>query len=151
MYMKWVKDENGRQRLIMLEEMPPEDFGPPPSREELEVAITAERDRRLLLPFEFGGKAFQRDPVSVARINGAVSMALAAMALGTAPDAPDWANGGPFRWIAADNSVISMTPAEVVSFGLACAEVERKLVFAARQLKDQVTIPDNFANDEHWT
>lgn len=112
--------------------------------------VNAERDRRLVLPFAFAGSMFQRDAVSVARINGAVSMAMAAMMAGTPADTALWVYGGPFQWIAEDNSVVQMTPGEVVQFGLACAAVESRLVFAARVLKDMETIPEDFTADEYW-
>lgn len=113
--------------------------------------VNVERDRRLILPFAFGGKMYQRDAQSVLRINGAVSMALAAIQAGTPPNAALWVNGGPFRWITADNSVAELTPAEVISLGMACAKVESDLVFAARELKDMNPIPLDFADDEYWT
>lgn len=147
MVVEWTLDENGNHVQIVRPALP----GEIPEPVATAAQVDAERDRRMVLPFAFGGKTYQRDPVSVARINGAVSMALAAMMAGTPADAPLWVNGGPFQWITADNSVATLTPAEVVQLGLACAAVEKNLVFAARQLKDQTPIRLDYTNDEHWT
>jgi hypothetical protein len=146
MVLEWLKDENGNY----IQNLRPAFPGEIPDPVATEEMVNAERDRRLLLPFPFGGKTYQRDPQSVLRINGAVSMALAAMALGTAPDAALWVNGGPFQWITADNSIAELTPAGVIGLGMACAEVETRLVFAARTLKDMDPIPLNYTDDEHW-
>lgn len=113
--------------------------------------VNAERDRRLLDPFEFRGRLFDRDPVSVQRITGVCLTAALALMDGAQPTGPHW-SGQPdlFTWIAYDNTPVPMDAQTVIAFGQAAAAVEDRLVKAARRLKDLPEIPEDFAEDRWW-
>ena len=116
-----------------------------------EAAINAERDRRLHLDFTFQGVAFQRDPVSIARITGAATLAGFAIGNGAQPGDLLWHGGDqPFVWIASDNSLVPMDAQTAFAFGAECAAVETRVVFAARALRDAEPIPVDFADDQYW-
>ena len=130
---------------------PPEPEPPALTREELIAAINAERDRRLAADFEFQGKAYQRDAVSVSRITGAATLAGLAMAQGAQPEDYNWHGGdAPFAWIASDNSLTLMDAQTCFAFGSACAAIETRIVFAAKTLRTMEPIPDDYAKDKHW-
>jgi hypothetical protein len=117
----------------------------------LKDQINAERDRRLNLPFAFAGKMFDRDAVSIARINGASTLAGFAMGAGAQPGDLRWHGGEvDFMWIAADNSLVSMDAQTTFAFGREAASVESRLIFAAKQLREANPIPLDFADDKWW-
>lgn len=112
--------------------------------------INAERDRRLSADFEFQGKMYQRDPVSLARITGAATLAGFAVAGGAQVGDLRWANADQdFGWIASDNSVTPMDAQTCFAFGQAAANVETRLVFAAKALREMSPRPA-VLTDEHW-
>jgi hypothetical protein len=55
-----------------------------------------------------------------------------------------------FRWIAADNSSVSMDAQTCFAFAQAAARWRADHIYAARALKDADPIPENFTNDSHW-
>lgn len=115
------------------------------------AAVNEERDRRLLLDFEFQSVMFQRDPKSVQRIAGAAS--LAGFAIGQGAQAGDyyWHGGTqPFSWIASDNTVMHMDAQTVFAFGQKAAERETLIIFAAKQLREMTPIPLDYADDAYW-
>lgn len=114
--------------------------------------VTAERDRRLGLPFEFQGKLYQRGPDDLKRISGAGTLALAAIVTGAQPGDLRWHGGdSDFAWIAADNSPTPMDAQTVLAFGQACATIESLHVHYARELKDWPGgVPENFKDDVYW-
>jgi hypothetical protein len=113
--------------------------------------INAERDRRLNAPFAFAGKLFDRDPTSVARINGASTLAGFALGAGAAPGDLRWHGGeADFVWIAADNSLVPMDAPTTFAFGREAASVESRLIFAAKQLREMDPPPADFAADKWW-
>jgi hypothetical protein len=125
----------------------PED--PPPSIDP--AMVNSERDRRLALDFEFQGKLYQRDRVSVQRISGAAQMASLAIAQGAQSGDLYWHGGvHPFGWIASDDSVTHMDAQTVVQFGIAAAGVETAIIFAARALRQMEPIPQDFTDDKYW-
>jgi hypothetical protein len=113
--------------------------------------VAQERDRRLALDFDFQGKLYQRDRVSVQRIAGAAQMASLAIAQGAQAGDLHWHGGEPpFGWIASDDSVTHMDAQTVVQFGIAAAGVETAIIFAARALRQMETIPQDFTDDKYW-
>ena len=114
-------------------------------------SIKAERDRRIQSDFEFNGKMFQRDSVSLQRITGAAT--LAGFAIGQGAQAGDlrWANANQdFAWIAADNSVVTMDAQTTFAFGQTAASVETAIIFAAKALREMDPIPEDYADDKYW-
>lgn len=113
--------------------------------------VNAERDRRLLLPFGFNGVEFQRDEAATKRINGAGTLALAAIVGGAQPGDLRWhGEDTDFVWIAADNSLVPMDAQTVMAFGQAAAKVETALVFAAKAIKEMDPIPADYTDDSYW-
>jgi hypothetical protein len=113
--------------------------------------INAERDRRLSAPFAFAGKTFDRDATSVARINGASTLAGFALGAGAAPGDLRWHGGeADFVWIAADNSLVPMDAPTTFAFGREAASVESRLIFAAKQIREMDPPPADFAADKWW-
>lgn len=114
-------------------------------------AVNTERDRRLAADFEFQGKMYQRDSVSVSRITGAATLAGFAMAQGAQPDNYHWHGGDqPFAWIASDNTLTLMDAQTAFAFGAECAAIETRIVFAAKALRDADPIPDDLTDDQYW-
>jgi hypothetical protein len=124
---------------------------PPPIHPPTAADVNAERDRRLVLPFAFSGKMYDRDPRSLDRITGAATLAGFALAAGAEPLDFQWHGGTePFAWIANDNSITVMDAATTFAFGREAAAVETRIVFAARALKDMPVIPEDYAADHWW-
>ena len=121
------------------------------SPEEKAALVTAERDRRLLLDFEFQGKMFQRDSDSLKRITGAAALALGAMMRGAEAGDLFWhGRATPFVWIASDDSLHPMDAPTCWDFGAAAAAVETELIFAAKALREMDVIPADFTSDKYW-
>lgn len=117
------------------------------------AAIDAERDRRIVAGFTFAGHLFQSRPEDQKRISGAFSLALAAVIGGAKPGDLRWhqpADGSPFEFIAADNTLVPMDAQTMLAFGRVAAGWESGHIFAARVLKNAVPPPADFANDRHW-
>ncbi|WP_290778245.1 DUF4376 domain-containing protein [Hoeflea sp.] len=113
--------------------------------------VTAERDRRLSLDFTFNGVQFQRDIDAVRRINGAGTLALAAIVGGAQPGDLRWhGEDTDFAWISSDNSLVPMDAQTVMAFGSAAAKRETEIIFAAKALKAMVPIPADYTNDLFW-
>lgn len=116
-----------------------------------EADVNAERNRRLHADFEFNKTMFQRDPTSLQRITGAGTLAGFAMARGAQPGDLYWHGGGsPFAWIASDNTLMTMDAQTCFMFGQVCANVETKLIFAARNLRNMDPIPADYTDDKWW-
>ena len=129
---------------VVLDEYPPE---PAPTPEQ----VNAERDRRLALDFTFAGQTFQRDAVSVQRISGAATLAGFAIAAGAQPGDLRWHGGSTdFAWIASDNTLVTMDAQTAFAFGQACANVETRLIFAAKALREMEPIPSDYTDDKWW-
>ncbi len=114
--------------------------------------VNAERDRRMVLGFEFGGKVFQSRVQDRENIMGAVVLASAALTIGgKKPGDLRWHGGAEdFQFIAADNSRVPMDAPTVIGLGQAAAEQKSALTFAASDLKNMDPIPADFADDRHW-
>ena len=113
--------------------------------------VDRERDRRLVLDFTFNGVVFQRDAAAVKRINGAGTLALAAIIGGAQPGDLRWhGEDTDFAWIAKDNSLVTMDAQTTLAFGQAAAKVETLLVFAAKALKAMDPIPADYRDDAYW-
>ena len=124
---------------------------PPPGPVIAPADVNAERDRRLAADFTFAGIQFQRDAVSVQRISGAATLAGFAIAAGAQPGDLRWHGGDTdFAWIASDNTLVPMDAQTAFAFGQTCANVETRLVFAAKALREMEPIPHDFADDGYW-
>ena len=113
--------------------------------------VNAERDRRLTTTFIFGGKPYDCDRDSMARITGAATLAGFAMGAGALPGDLRWHGADTdFIWISADNSLTPMDAQTCFAFGQAAAANQSAHIFAARALKDMEPIPADFADDQYW-
>jgi len=122
----------------------------PPTR--VKLLIKRERDRRLLLDFEFQGKMYQRDKESVARISGVGTLALGAIVRGAQVGDYYWhGRVTPFAWIASDDSLTQMDAQTCFAFGQAAAAVETEVIFAAKALREMDPVPDDFTDDKWWS
>jgi len=114
-------------------------------------SVNAERDRRLQADFEFHGKMYQRDAVSLQRIAGKATLAGFAIAAGAQSGNLRWDNPErDFGWIASDNTITPMDAQTCFAFGQAAAAVETRLVFAAKQLRDMDPIPADYTDNKWW-
>jgi hypothetical protein len=113
--------------------------------------VNDERDRRLDANFEFQGKSYQRDRISLQRITGASTLAGFAIASGAQPGDLRWSNPDQdFGWIASDNSITWMDAQTCFAFGQAAAAVESSLIFSAMKLRGMEPIPQDFKGDDWW-
>ncbi|MDQ0135674.1 hypothetical protein J2T08_003595 [Neorhizobium galegae] len=135
-----------------VEEPDPEVF--PPSSDD----VDAERDRRIAAGFTFEGVLYQADEEARENIMGAHKAASDAMMLFGAeagnlawqqlldPHAP-----AEFKWIAADNSRVSMDAPTVLRFGYAALGHKSRHIFAASDIKSMSSIPSDYAsNPAYW-
>lgn len=102
--------------------------------------VDAERDRRLDLGVVYNGKAYQTRDVDIQNITGACLAATLYIVNGGDPNSARWANpNADFQWIATDNTLATMTAAQMIAFGqVAIANVSR-LYLKARSIKDSIT------------
>lgn len=113
--------------------------------------VNAERDRRIETSFPFMEKRIQFRPGDRENINGASSLAIIAIMGGAKPGDTKWHGGEEdFAWITADNSLLILDAFQTIGMGKAAAEWKSKNIFAARELKNQPTIPYDFENDKYW-
>jgi hypothetical protein len=112
--------------------------------------INNHRDSRISYGFYFEDKVYDSRPEDQKRISGAAQLAFMAIVAGAQPGDYMWAGADPFGWIAQDNTVVLMDAQTVVEFGKAAAEWERKHIFAARNLKNMETVPENYKDDQWW-
>ena len=113
--------------------------------------VTEERDNRMGT-LVFQGKEYSTTGVSLENIMGAGTLALAAMVNGAQVGDYRWADPeSDFVWIANDNSLNLMDAQTVWAFATAAAEWRKKMIYAARALKDMDPIPMDFAsNNSYW-
>ncbi|KQW30747.1 hypothetical protein ASE36_00130 [Rhizobium sp. Root274] len=113
--------------------------------------VNGERDQRIAAGFTFNGVHYDFDSRAKANISGAAQLAFMAIVAGAEAGDPIW-NGGvdPFKWIAADNTLVTMDAQTVVEFGRAAAQREQAHIFAARALKDFDPIPLDYTDDGYW-
>lgn len=144
-------DQRGRDIFEAAFALGPADYVAPPPQAPTTQQINAERARRLVLPFDFGGNSFDRDAQSLQRITGAATLAGFAIAAGAQPGDLYWHGGtDPFSWITATNTIVQMDAQTCFTFGQAAAAVETNLIFAARALKQADPIPADYMDDSHW-
>ena len=129
----------------------PAAYVPPPPKPIDAWDVNAERDRRLQADFEFQGKMYQRDTISLQRITGAATLAGFAIAAGAQPGNLRWANPDQdFGWIASDNTITPMDAQTCFAFGQAAAAVETRLIFRAKVLRNMDPIPVDYTEDSWW-
>lgn len=114
--------------------------------------VNQERDRRISTGLVFGGKAFDFDPASKARVTGASTLAKFAIAGGAQENDLRWLDPNTdFAWIASDNTLVTMDAQTCSAFGDAAALHEQAHIFAARTLKDtEGGIPLDYTDDQYW-
>ena len=115
--------------------------------------VNEERDRRLK-SFPFGGKIYDFCDSRGSDINiaGAGTLALAAIMAGAQSNDMRWANPDvDFKWVAADNSSVTMDAQTCLNFAKAAADWKAKHIRKARALKDMSPIPADYASDSRWT
>lgn len=113
--------------------------------------VNEERNRRIAAGFIFKGLVYQADPESLANITGVATSALGALMAGKAGDDVNWSDpSNPFAWLASDNTLAPMGPAQVVAFGNAALAHKSKHIHMARILKDTKPIPADYADDSRW-
>ena len=115
--------------------------------------IDAERDRRIVDGFVFGGVKYQSRPEDRENISGASQVALEAIMNGAQPGDLYWHGGStPFVWIASDNSLNPMDAQTMFNFGKAAMSHKQTLIFKARAIKDMNPIPADYAtNETYWS
>ena len=101
--------------------------------------IKAERDRREQAGAPYLGKVLDSDEKSVTRISIAVQAAQAAISAGTAFS---------LDWTMQDNSVMTMTAAEVVGMSVALATHSNGLHLAARSVHEKILAATDAAGVE---
>lgn len=112
--------------------------------------VNAERDRRMSV-FTFGGKQFQFDDASQLNISGAGTLALAAIINGAQPGNLRWSDAGKdFRWVAMDNTAVTMDAQTTFAFAQAAAKWKADHIHAARTIKDMSPIPTDYADNARW-
>jgi hypothetical protein len=114
--------------------------------------VNAERNRRMTSTFSFGGRDFDCDKDSLARITAAATLAGLAMGAGASVGNLRWHGGAAdFTWIAADNSLINMDAQTCFAFGQAAANNQSSHIFASAAIKGMDPIPADYAtNDDYW-
>lgn len=114
------------------------------------IEVNAERDRRISV-FPFNGKLYDFDGPGRENVQGAFSMASAALLAGAEAGNLRWSDPSyDFSWITKANEIVPMDAHQVVAFGMAAAAWKSAHIFRARALKDMNPIPLDFANDSHW-
>lgn len=118
---------------------------------QLRAAVNTEKDRRINAGLTFNGTLFQSDPESRENIQGAATVALAALQNGAVAGDFRWHGGmSDFTWIAADNTEVPMDAQTMWTFGEAAMAHKQAHIFAAKALKDLPEIPADFTSDKHW-
>lgn len=110
------------------------------ARAEKVAAIGAAYEARIAAGYTWNGKLFEIDNDSRANINGAGSMASALVASGAAAQWP-----ADFGWVAADNTIVPMTAAQVIAFGLAVGFYYSGVVLRERILGNAVAAAADLA------
>lgn len=112
--------------------------------------VEVERDRRIA-SFTFSGKTYQLSGESLINVQGAGTLALAAIINGAQPGDYRWADPDEdFSWIASDNSATLMDAQTTWAFAQAAASWRKQMIYKARALKDMDPIPTDYANDSYW-
>lgn len=115
------------------------------------MEVNAERDRRISAGLTWNGHEFDFDQTSKADINGAGALAIGAIATGAVVGDFRWHGGAtPFQWVTRANVRVDLDAYDMLDLSKAAAEHVRSHVFAARDLKDMVTVPADYQDDSHW-
>ena len=119
----------------------------PPKAEDVQL----ERNTRMSV-LTFNGKEYDIMGQSLNNVMGAGTLALAAIMNGAQPNDLRWSDANTdFQWIANDNSFVPMDAQTTWAFATAAAEWRKKMIYAARALKDMDPIPMDFAsNNSYW-
>lgn len=122
--------------------LPPQPEPPAPSKDDLAARVMLERDTRIAGGLTFNGVRYQTRPEDETNVQGAFSLALAAVVTGAGtPGNARWADPeADFEWIAEDDSKHLMDAPTVMAFGAAIAARRKACIFHARALKDAINV-----------
>lgn len=113
--------------------------------------VNKERDRRIENNFYFNGKKYDFDPIAKSRITGAATLAGFALGAGAQAGNLKWHGGTTnFTWITYDNSLVTMDAQTTFLFGKAAATHETAHIFAAKMIKANDPIPEDYMDDAYW-
>lgn len=113
--------------------------------------VENERDRRLGAGFVFNGNEFDSDMLSIQKITGSALKANIAILGGAVAGDLRWFDPSEdFDWIAKDNTKVPLDAHDMAAMGDALAIHQKRIIYAARTLKDSNPIPSDFASDIHW-
>ena len=116
------------------------------------ASVNAERDRRMA-SFSFQGHDYdcRAETGSLANITGAGALAIAAIMAGKQAGDLRWADpAADFTWLANDNAVVPMDAPTTLAFAAAAATHRRRMIYAARALKDASPIPADYTAESYW-
>jgi len=120
-------------------------------RRRIEDRINSERNKRILLGFEYSNVIYDCTLEDQKNISAAALLALMAVMEGANTSNYYWHGGtAEFAWVAQNNMIVPMSAPEVISFGKTAMTHVRSHIFAARTLKDSVPIPSDYTNDSYW-
>ena len=113
--------------------------------------VNAERDRRIAAGFAFAGHLFDFDADSAGNITDAGSSAGLYIAMGGDPQSLRWMDPDEdFVFLSAKNLPVPMSAQACLDFGRAALRHKKAHIFAARAIKDQDPIPEDFAESPIW-
>lgn len=146
-------DGRGRGKLIVVDSVSGRPtLVDPPTPEIYAAQVDFERDRRIASGFTHAGKVYDSNPESMRRIDKAYAVACRALVEGAKAGNLRWADAAQdFRWIAKDNSYVTMDAPTVVTFGEAAAAWETKHIYKARELKSMSPIPTDYTDEKYWS
>lgn len=121
-------------------------------RQRLEVLINQERDRRISGGFSFQGHEYQSGDSDRENMAGAAQLAFMAVVMqGAQAGDVNWSSKvKPFGYITSDNSIVEMDAPTVIDLGRAAATHKEVHIFAARELKNMETLPEDYQDDKYW-
>ncbi len=116
------------------------------------ASVDAERDRRIVLGFDWNGKHHQSRQFDLDNIRSMGAAATAMIAQGQVDTGYCWFDPAQdFVWIAADNSLTPMSAFDMIDFALAGAVWVKNCIFAASAIKATAGgIPADYASDARW-
>lgn len=106
--------------------------------------VDAERDRRITGGFMFKRRPIQSDPESMRRIEAAAASASRSLLMNGSEN--DYFTD----WVCADNTQLTLTIRRMLRLADVAATHERRALRAARALKDEQHVPNDFKDDKYW-
>lgn len=113
--------------------------------------VDAERDRRIAAGFTYAGKLFQARQFDLDNIRSMATAASVKIVQGAQDGDLRWFDpNNDFYWIAADNTTMPMSAADVVEFAMTAAAWGSKHILAGAALKSMSPIPTDFSDNKWW-